>query len=126
MDEKLGDTKANETVEEREKRSPLYDATRKVMLAAIGAAAIAQEELDGFLNRLAERGELAEKDARRLAGEMKERRDEIIEERRTERHTGRTSATKADLEALNNRVAELNRQLDELKRSQNREGGSQG
>jgi polyhydroxyalkanoate synthesis regulator phasin len=126
MDEKVGDTKANETVEEREKRSPLYDVTRKVMLAAIGAAAIAQEELDGFLNRLAERGELAEKDARRLAGEMKERREEIIEERRSERHTSRVTATKADLEALNNRVAELNRQLDELKRSQNREGGSQG
>lgn len=113
------DEKIEGTPEDREKRPPLYEATRKVMLAAIGAAAIAQEELDGFVSRLAERGEIAERDARKLAEEMKQRRDQIIEERRVRFVTGaRKPATKEDIEALNARVAELTRQLDELKRSQ--------
>lgn len=107
-----------ETNESREKRTPLYEATRKVMLAAIGAAAIAQEELEGFLTRLAERGELAEKDAKKLADEMKEKRETIIEERRAERAAQkRTTATREDIDALTNRVSELSRQLEELKRT---------
>lgn len=108
--------------EDREKRSPLYDATRKVMLAAIGAVAIAQEELDSFLTRLAERGELAEKDARKLAEEMKQKRERMMEEHRVQRETSRRAATKDDLEALSARVAELTRQLEELKRTQGQGG----
>ncbi len=115
-EEPVVDTKTNE----RENRSQLYEITRKIMLAAIGAAAIATEELDGFLTRMAERGELAEKDAQKLAAEMKEKRASIIEERRanvTQRH-----ATRADIETLSARVAELTRQVEELKAAQRRPG----
>lgn len=117
------DDQTNKTTsDEQEKRSPLYEATRKVMLAAIGAAAIAQEELDGFLSRLAERGELAERDARNLAEEMKTRRREVIDERRAEFQSRRgTPITREDIDHLSNRVAELARQLEELKASQRRD-----
>ncbi len=118
------DTNTVETpAEDREKHTPLYDATRKVMLAAIGAVAIAQEELDIFLNRLAERGELAERDARKLAEEMKEKRERMMEEARARRETYRRTASKDEIDALSARVAELTRQLDELKRSQGQGGG---
>lgn len=102
--------------EASEKRSPLYETTRKIMLAAIGAAAIATEELDGFLTRLAERGELAEKDARSLAAEMREKRASIIAEHRA---SAAGTATRADVDALTARVAELSRQLEELKSRHN-------
>ncbi len=118
----------NQTVEtpaeDSEKHTPLYDMTRKVMLAAIGAVAIAQEELDGFLNRLADRGELAERDARKLAEEMKQKRESMVEERRAQRYATRNAATKEEIDALSARVAELTRQLDELKHTQGQGSGS--
>lgn len=115
MDERMNETNP----EEREKRSPLYELTRKVMLASIGAAAIAQEELDGFLTRLAERGELAERDARNLADEMKTRRKEVLDERRAEFRVRRGAPiTREDVDQLTQKVAELARQLEELKTSQ--------
>jgi polyhydroxyalkanoate synthesis regulator phasin len=112
-------------VEESEKRSPLYDATRKVMLAAIGAAAIAQEELENFLNRLSERGELAERDARKLGEEMKLRRERMMEENRMRREAARRPASKDEVEQLSARVAELSLQLEELKRTKAPKGGQQ-
>lgn len=119
------ENKVDSSMDENGKRTSLYEATRKVMLAAIGAAAIAQEEITNFINRMAERGQLAEQDARRLAEEMKEKRDRIMEERRAERvaSPAHKAATKDDVEALNARVAELTRELEELKRSQS-SGGS--
>lgn len=114
MDEQV---KENGTPEP-EKSSPFFEMTRKLMLAAIGAAAIAQEELESFANRLVERGELAEKDARRLAQEMREKRERVMEERRAQREQQRRTATREEVEALTTRLAELNRELEELKRAQ--------
>lgn len=114
MDEQV---KENGT-SEPEKSSPFFEMTRKLMLAAIGAAAIAQEELENFANRLVERGELAEKDARQLAQEMREKRERVIEERRAQREQQRRTATREEVEALTTRLAELNRELEELKRAQ--------
>ena len=51
-------------VEEHEPRGTLYEAARRVLLAGMGAVALAQEEAEDFVNRLVERGEIAEKDAR--------------------------------------------------------------
>ena len=43
-----------------EEQSPFFDAARRVMLASIGAIALAQDEIEEFINRLVERGEIAE------------------------------------------------------------------
>jgi len=96
----------------------VYDLSRKVLLAAVGAAAIAQDEIDSFVTRMAERGELAEKDAHNLMKEVLERRNKVIREHRSEfnRHHP-NAATKADVEALTAKIAELSKQIEELKKS---------
>ena len=42
-----------------EEANPLLDSARKVLMAAIGAVALAQDEIEAFINRLIERGEIA-------------------------------------------------------------------
>ncbi len=100
------------------KRTVFYDLSRKVMLAAIGAAAIASDEISSYVTRLAERGEIAEGDARKLIREVLERRQKLEEEQKTERERQRSAASRAEVDALNARIAELNRKIDELKRNQ--------
>jgi hypothetical protein len=46
-------------------RYPLFDAGRRVMLASIGAVALASDELKDLVNKLIERGEIVETDGRR-------------------------------------------------------------
>ena len=96
--------------------SSIYDITRKILLAGVGAAAIAQDEVDSFVGRLADRGEIAEKDARRLVKEVLDKREKMESDKRTERDAKHPpAATKADIEALAARVGELSKKIDELK-----------
>jgi polyhydroxyalkanoate synthesis regulator phasin len=112
-------TKKTSEEQPEETRHPgdhFYESSRRILLAAIGAAAVAQEEIDGFINRMSERGEIAENDARKLMKEMWERREKIIDEKRAGMHRHHASATHADIEALTQKVAELNRKLEEMKK----------
>lgn len=103
--------------EEVSSRSPLFYLSRKILLAGIGAAALAQEEIDHFVNRLVDRGELAEKDARRLVKEVLDRREKMERERRASAPSARPpAATQADIEALSAKIAELNQKIEELKK----------
>jgi hypothetical protein len=43
------------------------ELSRKVLLAGVGAAVLAQDEISDFVDRLVERGEIAEQDARNLS-----------------------------------------------------------
>jgi polyhydroxyalkanoate synthesis regulator phasin len=98
--------------------SNLYEITRKILLAGVGAAAIAQEEVDSFVGHLAKRGEIAEKDARRLVKEVLDKREKLESEKKSERDSKYPpAATKADIEALAARVGELSKKIDELKNS---------
>ncbi len=97
----------------------MFPLARKMMLAAIGAAVIAQDELDQYLNRLVEKGEIAEKDARSLMKEMIDKRDKLMKERKAQRQkTEAAGLTKEDLDKLNARLVELTRQVEELKKQQ--------
>ncbi len=60
--------------EEEEVQSQMFGMVRKMALATIGAAAIAQEEIEALLKRLVERGEIAEQDAKKLLHEMMDKR----------------------------------------------------
>ncbi len=106
--------------ESGEKRSGFYEASRKVLLAAVGASIVATEELDTFLTRLSERGALAEKDARNLMREVIEKRDRTERERKAEaeRAAPPAQATKADVDALAAKIAELTARLEEMKAQQ--------
>lgn len=72
----------SEHVEEVPSRGGFAELSRKILLAGIGAAALAQEEIERFVNRLVEKGELAEKDARKMIQEIMEKREKLEQERR--------------------------------------------
>lgn len=111
----------NEKAEATRNRGSLYEATRMVLLAGIGAISIAQEEVNNFVDRLVERGEMAETDARKLVREVMDRRERLERERREQVQETKqrpAAATRADIEALNARVAELTRQIEELRKQQ--------
>ncbi len=103
---------------DEEERSRLYEATRKVMLAAVGAVGLAQDEMEDFVNRLVKRGEIAEKDARKLVKEVTEKRRKTAE-KRVDREMDRlydrmNIPTKADIEALNAKISLLTAKIEEL------------
>ena len=111
--------------EAKEKASPLLDAVRRVLLASIGAAALAADEIEDFVNKLVERGEVAEKDGRKLVRDVLERRKEMkmrpIEQkldRQMDRFLTRLNIpTRDDVESLSARIADLSKKIDELKES---------
>ncbi len=114
-----------ETEKEPEAHRPLFDITRKVMLASIGAIAIAQDELEDFIKRLIERGEIAEKDGDGLIQEIKEKRkqrmqkgEEEIQKRINQLLKRVDIPSKSDLEMLNQKISNLSKKIDELKREQ--------
>lgn len=115
-------TKAKETTEER---NSLLDTARKVLLAGIGAVAIAQEEIEDFVNRLVERGEIAEKDGKKLIKEVVDRRKKEAEKtedeinKRIEEILDRMNVpTKTDIEVLGEKISALSKKVDELKKEQ--------
>ncbi|MDX1616844.1 MAG: phasin family protein [Candidatus Promineifilaceae bacterium] len=106
-------------------QNPVLDMTRKVLLAGIGAVALTQEELEKFVQKLVDRGEIAEKDGRRLINEMMEKRrkqaEEVSEEteeeldKRMEHMLHRMNIpTKDDIAELNRKVTQLSKKVDEL------------
>ena len=118
-------TKAKKAEEmSEEERNPLLDAVRKVLLASVGAVALAQEEIEDFINKLVERGEIAEKDGRVLVRDMMERRktqtekaEEGLDQRVEEMLHRMNVPTKGDIEALSAKIAELSKKVDGLKKS---------
>jgi polyhydroxyalkanoate synthesis regulator phasin len=100
------------------KRTVFYELSRKILLAAIGGAAIASDEISNFVSRLAERGEIAEKDARRLIREVLESRQKLEEEQKVDQEHQKSAATRAEIDALNARIAELSKRIEELKKAQ--------
>jgi poly(hydroxyalkanoate) granule-associated protein len=114
---------AEEAVEEME-RTPLFEMARKVLLASIGAVALAQEEVEEFVSKLVERGEIAEKDGKKLVREMMEKRkkeakkaeDEL--DKRLEELMGRMNVpSKGDIDALSSKITALTKKVDELKKA---------
>lgn len=111
------------TIEEELK--PLFEYTRKVILAGIGAVALAQDEIEEFINRLIERGEIAERDGKNLILEAKEKRKkqmEKVDNEISKRIEGILKhldvPTKTDIQVLSSKVAALSKKIDELKKSQ--------
>lgn len=119
--------KASETTkEETPAQKPFMDTARKILLASIGAVALAQDEIEDFVNRLVERGELAEEEGKKLIREMREKRKnqtqkvrEEITKRLEELLVRLNIPTKADIEALSEKIAALSNKVDEImKKSQ--------
>ncbi len=101
---------------------------RKVVLASVGVVGVAQDELTNLIDRMVERGEITEKEARKLLSEVQK---EVNKRRRS----GQTKAekelegmleklnipSKADIEDLTKQVAALSRRIEELKAERNKQ-----
>lgn len=103
---------------------PMYEISRRVLLAAIGAIAFAQDEAEDFVNRLVERGEIAEKEGKQLVKEVLEKRNDkrrTIEgevNKRLQDVVERLNVpSKRDIEELSAKINELTRKVEELKKS---------
>ena len=89
---------------------------RRVFLAAIGAAVVAEEEVVGLINRLVERGEIAENEARELIKEIVDKRETEAKETISKIRRSNTIkvATKADVDALQGKLDSLSEKLDQV------------
>ena len=118
--------KAEEVASESKDKNqfPMTEMLRKVLLATIGAAAIAQEEIEALVNRMVERGEIAERDGKSLVHEMMDRRksrttkiEDEINKNITDILDRMNIPSKADVDALNAKISALSKKIDELKKS---------
>ena len=112
--------RTKKAVEETE-LSPLLESARKVLLATVGAVVLAQEEIEDFVNKLVERGEIAEKDGRKLVQDVLEKRQQDAKQvrgdldKRVEKILGRLNIpTKRDIQALNTKINALSKKINEL------------
>ena len=107
-------------IEDEEERNRFFQVARKVVLAGFGAVGLAQDELEDFVNRLVERGEIAEKDARKLMHEVTERRRKGVEkemDKRLDEVLERMNVpSKADIDALSHKITALTHKVEELKK----------
>lgn len=100
---------------------PLFTGLRRALLAGIGALAMAQDEMDEFVGKLVERGEIAEKDGRKLVQELRDRRRERVHgaeesvEAKVQKLLDRMHVpTKKDMEDLSAKISMLADKVDEL------------
>lgn len=108
-------------------QNPVVKIIRTVMLAAIGAVALSKEEIESIVNRLIEKGEIAESDGRELIGDLLERRKkeevEVSEEaekvggvvdQRVESILNRMNIpSKGDVESLSRKIGSLSQKVDD-------------
>ena len=118
----------NQTVESdsANESGTLLEGLRRVLMAGIGVAVLAQEEIEDFVTKLVERGEIAENDGRSLVSDILERRRKEIQERskqagggvdrRIEGMLSRLNVpTQSDINNLSEQISELSKKVDELR-----------
>jgi len=117
---------AGQEKNEHEKKEfhSLYDMVRRLMLAGIGAVALKHDEIEEFVDKLVERGEIARKDGEELMKEMRERHkkyqhgEESPAHKKVNEIMERFSVpTKNDFDELNKKLAELEKKIDKLSKS---------
>jgi poly(hydroxyalkanoate) granule-associated protein len=121
----------------------MFELMRKLMLAGVGAFALSRDEAETFLNRLVERGELAQKDSQRIMDEMMARLRTVTQpqaakvehtltgvsaqvsgistqvESSLEQFLNRLNIpSKRDIDELSAKIAQLAARVEELRRSQ--------
>src|SRR5215211_7276185 len=106
------------------------ELVRKMLLAGVGAVAMSRDETEQFVNKLVERGELAQKDAEKLLrdvqGRLRQGRPDV--QAQAERVTGRAQQgmeeflnrlnipSKRDIEDLSVKIAQLAARVEELRK----------
>ena len=113
-------TRGKEPTPEKE-HSPMFEGVRRVLLAGVGLMALTMDEVQEFVDKMVERGELAEKDGKKIVHEVMEKRKKEAEEaqkkvnKRVREILDRMDvSTHSDIEALSKAVEELSKKVDEM------------
>lgn len=128
---------ADAQAEVKDTTTSMTAAVHKVLLAGVGAVALSKDELEDFVAKLVERGEIAEQDGRKLvkeiwdrrrsdteqkAGELQETAEGRVErveaavDEQIERILTRLNVpTKSDIDALSEKIGVLSQKVDSLK-----------
>ena len=106
----------------------LVEGLRRLLLASVGAVAMTFDEAEGFVNKLVERGELAQKDAEKLLKEVQTRFRESrpqaqkvgerVEQGMEDFLNRLNIPSKRDIDELSAKIAQLSARVDELRKSQ--------
>ncbi len=120
------------TTEEKKtttKERTFFGGVRSMLLASIGALALGSDEIEAVVNKLVDRGELAEQEGRKLLRDVLDQRKKEMETS-TDRITGvledqleglshrMNLPTRADIKALNTQVAQLTLRIEALRQAQ--------
>jgi poly(hydroxyalkanoate) granule-associated protein len=108
--------------------STFVEGLRKLLLASLGAVAMTRDEVEAFVNKLVERGELAQKDGEKLVKELRSRvresRPQVQKvgervEQGVEEFLNRLNIpSKRDIDDLSAKIAQLSARVDELRKHQ--------
>lgn len=105
-----------------EEKNSLLEGARRVLMAGLGVVNLAQEEMEEFVTKLVDRGEIADKDGRKLIADLKKRRKEKAKEveasleGRIEGLLDRMNIpTKRDVDELSAKISNLAEKVDKLK-----------
>jgi poly(hydroxyalkanoate) granule-associated protein len=121
------DTKVVEVSEDQavEEETSILESLRRVLLASIGMVALTAEEISELVNKLVERGEIAEQEGKKLVSEIKEKRkkttdqaEDVASTRMREMMDKMDIPTKSDIDALSAKIAALSKKVDDLKKAQ--------
>ena len=125
------EVKVREVVENgKEAGVSFMDLLRKMLLAGVGAVVMTRDESEQFVNKLVERGELAQKDAEKLLRELQNRvrqsRPQVgpqVEkigarmEQGMEEFLNRLNIpSKRDIDELSAKIAQLAARVEELRK----------
>ena len=103
----------------------ILESLRRVLLASVGVVALTIEEIRELVDKLVERGEIAEQEGKKLVIEIKEKRkkktgeaEDLASSRMRELMDKMDIPTKSDIDALSAKIATLSKKVDELKKAQ--------
>ena len=101
-----------------EANNKLQEALHRVMLAAVGTVGLVQDEMEHFVNKAVERGEIAEKEARKTVHDVTEKRkgtEKEVDKRFEDILVKLNIPTKNDITALNDKISDLTKKVESLK-----------
>lgn len=108
-----------------EEDAGLTESLRRILLASVGAVALTLDEVERFVDKLVERGEIAEQDAKKMVKELSDKRkkktgeaEELTTKRLHELLDRMDIPTKADISALSDKISTLGKKVDELKKAE--------
>lgn len=103
----------------------ILESLRRVLLASVGIIALTIEEAGDLVDKLVERGEIAEQEGKKLINEIKEKRktktdeaEEVASTRVREALDRMDIPTKADIDDLSKKINALSKKVDDLKKAQ--------